>query len=199
MVHVSLHCSKYGADNLALWGFAVKHAVWLHNHIPTHLSGLTTLELLAKTKVNHCNLLLTHVWGCPVYVHDPKLQDGQMIPKCNVNSFLGQFLGFSDSHSSLVANVCHLSMGYVSPQFHLVFDDLFETVFITGNDALLDDICNHLFDSDRNFYLYDDEITYNDPLVYHPPPLDEVWLSEPEHWACSCELEECHHVAEDNK
>ncbi len=127
----------------------------------------------------------------------PKLQDGQKIPKWNRHSRLVQFLGFSDSHSSLVANVLHLSTGYVSPQYHLVFDDFFETVFSTGNDTLLDDICNHLFDSDRDFYFYDDEITSNDPLVYHPPPLEEVWLSEPELQACHCELEECYHVSED--
>ncbi len=137
MVHVSLHRSKYGADNLALWRFAVKHAVWLHNRIPNRLSGLTPLELLTNTKANHYDLLHTHVWGCPVYVLDPKLQDGQKIPKWNCHSRLGQFLDFSDSHSSLAANVCHLSMGYVSPQYHLVFDDLIETVFSTGNEALL--------------------------------------------------------------
>ncbi len=83
MVHVSLHWSKYGADNLALWGFAAKHAVWLHNCIPNHLSGLKPLELHTKTKANHHDLLHTHVWGCPVYVLDPKLQDGQKIPKWN--------------------------------------------------------------------------------------------------------------------
>ncbi len=50
MVHVSLNQSKYEADNLALWGFAVKHAVWLHNCIPNRLSGLTPLKLLTNTK-----------------------------------------------------------------------------------------------------------------------------------------------------
>ncbi len=73
MVHVSLHWSKYGADNLAQWSFAVKHAVWLHNCIPNHHSGLTPLKLLTKAKANHCDLLRTHVWGCPVYVLDSKL------------------------------------------------------------------------------------------------------------------------------
>ncbi len=68
-----------------------------------------------------------------------------------------------------------------------------------GNDALLDDIYNHLFDSDHNFYFYDDEITSDDPLVYHPPPLDEVWLSEPEHRARRRELEERRCIAEDHK
>ncbi len=189
MIHVSLHCCKYRVDNLSLWGFPVKHAVWLHNRIPNRLSGLTPLELLTKTKANHCDLLCTHVRGCLVYVLDPKLQDGQKIPKWDCCSHLNQFLSFSDSHSSLVTNVHHLSIGYVSPQYHLVFDSLFETVFITGNDALLHHICNHLFDSTDNFYFYDNEITSNDPLVYHPPPLDDVWLSEPEHQACGCELE----------
>ncbi len=138
----------------------MKHTVWLHFCIPNHLSSLTPLELLTKTKANHHDLLRTHVWGFPVYVLDPKLQDGQKIPKWNHHSRLGQFLGFSDSHSSLVANFRHLSTGNVSPQYHLVFDELFETVFSTGNDALLDDICNHFFDSYFNFFLFDDEILF---------------------------------------
>ena len=33
---------------------------------------------------------------------------------------LGQFVGFSDEHSSLVANVWHLTTGYISPLFHVV-------------------------------------------------------------------------------
>ncbi len=76
MVHVSLHWSEYGADNLALWGFSVKHAVWLHNCFLNCLSSLTPLELLAKTKVNHGELLCTHGGGCPVCALDPKLQGG---------------------------------------------------------------------------------------------------------------------------
>ncbi len=81
MAHVSLHWSKYGADNFALLGFAAKHAVWLHNCIPKYLSGPTPMKLLTKTKANHCDLLGTHVRGYPIYVLDPKLQDGQKTPK----------------------------------------------------------------------------------------------------------------------
>ncbi|KAL7447984.1 hypothetical protein ACHAXS_000120 [Conticribra weissflogii] len=32
------------------------------------------------------------------------------------------------------------------------------------------------------------KFTTDDPLVYHLPPLDEVWLSEPEHCDCGCVL-----------
>ncbi len=65
----------------------------------------------------------------------------------------GQFLSFNDTNSSLVENVCHPSTDYVSSQYHLVFDDLFETVSSTGNDTLIDDRCKYLFDSDHNILL----------------------------------------------
>ncbi len=40
VVRVSLHWTKYGADSLALWGSAVKHAVWFHNCSSNCLSDL---------------------------------------------------------------------------------------------------------------------------------------------------------------
>ena len=86
MVHVSLHWTEQGVDDLSLWGFAVKHAAWIHNRIPNRTSGLTPLELLTKTKADHRDLLHSHVWGCPVFVLDPKLQDGKKIPKWNQRS-----------------------------------------------------------------------------------------------------------------
>ncbi len=70
-----------------------------------------------------------------------------------------------------MASVCYLSIGYVSPQYHLVFNELFETLSTTGNDALIDDIGNNLLDSDCDIYFYDAEFISDDPLVYHLPPL----------------------------
>jgi hypothetical protein len=138
------------------------------------------LELLTKTKADHRDLLRSHVWGCPVFVLDPKLQDGKKIPKWNRRSRLGQFMGFSDEHSSLVANVRHLTTGFVSPQYHVVFDDLFQTVFSSGcDDDLVDSICNNLFDCNRDVYA-EDEFDSSGNIVYRPPPLDEVWLDESE-------------------
>jgi len=179
MVHTSLHWTDHGADDIALWSFAVKHAAWLHNRLPNRVSGLTPLELLTNTKSDHRDLRRCHVWGCPAYVLDPKLQNDQKIPKWNRRSRLGQFLGFSSQHSSLVANIRHLKTGHVSPQYHVVFDDLFSTVFSLGeNDAIIDAVCNELFDHNRDWYATEE---YEDgKLVYRPPPLHEVWLTEPE-------------------
>ncbi len=64
-------------------------------------------------------------------------------------------------------NAHSLSTGNVSPQYHMVFNYLFETVFGTGNNPLLDDICKRLFDSDCNSHFNDNELTSNDPIMIH--------------------------------
>ena len=180
MLHVALHWNESGTDNLALWPFAVKHAVWLYNRVPNRITGLTPLELLTKTKADHRDLLRGHVSGCPTFVLDARLQDGKKIPKWNSRARIGQFLGYSDEHSSLVANVRHLTTGHVSPQYHCVFDDLFQTVFNDGMDKhVVDAICNNLWNNNRELYA-EEEYDEDGMLVYQPPPLDEVWLSEPE-------------------
>jgi len=180
MLHVSLHWTERGVEDIALWGFAVKHAAWLYNRIPNRVTSLTPMELLTNVKADHRDLLQSHVWGCPCYVLDPTLQSGKKIPKWNHRSRMGQFLGFSEEHSSLVARVRNLETCFVSPQYHVVFDDRFETVFSSGeDDEVIDRICQQLFEDSRDVYV---EPEYNDDgdLVYSPPPLDEVWLSEPE-------------------
>ena len=47
---------------------------------------------------------------------------------------MGQFLGFSNDNYSLVANLRNFSTGYISPQFHWLFNDLFDTVICTKYD-----------------------------------------------------------------
>ena len=90
----------------------------------------------------------------------------------------GAILDFSDEHSSLVVNVRNLRTRYISPQFHLVFDDLFETVIGTADDDIVfDAICNDLFELNRDWYA-EDEFDENKKLIYHPPPLEDVWLDE---------------------
>ncbi len=147
MVHSSLHWTDRGSDDILLWPFAVKHAVWIYNRVPNRQSGLTPLELLTKSKADHRDLLHAHVWGCPAIVLEPQLQNDKKLPKWNWCAWVGQFSGYLDEHSSLVANVRHLSTGYVSPQFHVIFDDLFETVVCNGdNDAIINSICDGLFE-----------------------------------------------------
>ncbi len=94
-----------------------------------------------------------------------------------LDSFWGT-LGYLDEHLSLVANVRHLSTSHVSPQFHVIFDVLFETVICNGdNDVVVNSICDGLFNQNHELYV-EDEFDANDMLIYKPPPLHEVWLNE---------------------
>ncbi len=122
--------------------------VWIYNRVPNCQSGFT--PLLKKSKADHRDLLHAHVWGCPAIVLEPLLQNDKKLPKWNRRAWVGQFLGYSDKHLSLVVNVRHLLTGHVSPQFHVVFDDLFETVVHNGdNDAINNSICGGLFERNQ--------------------------------------------------
>ena len=111
------------------------------------------MEMLTKTNSDHRDLRRSYVSGFPVYVLEAKLQNNQKLPKWNRRSRLGQFLSFSEENSAVVAIVRHLRTGYILPQYHLVFDDLFDTAVSLGyNDPVNDNICNDLFDSSRDWY-----------------------------------------------
>jgi hypothetical protein len=91
---------------------------------------------------------------------------------------MGQFVSFSDEHSSLVANVRQLSTNFISSQFHVVFNDLFETVNRIGVDEpVIESICQDLFQLNRELYA-EEELNEAGNIIYQPPPLHEVWLDE---------------------
>ena len=80
------------------------------------------------------------MFGRPVYVLEPSFQDGKKIPKWHSRVRQGMFVGFSPLHSSLVLLVLNCTTGKISPQYHVIFDDKFETVAsLAVSEAALDD------------------------------------------------------------
>ena len=68
-------------------------------------------------------------FGCPAYVLKSELQGTTGIhPKWDDRSQAGIFLGQSPIHNRNVALVLNIHTGYVSPQFHVKFDEAFRTV-----------------------------------------------------------------------
>ena len=114
-----------------LWPMEMTHAVHLHNSTPNMVSGLSPMEVWASSKSSHSSLKNAHPWGCPVYVLNPELQDGQKIPKWEPRSRVGQYMGISPMHANTVGLVRNLKTGRISPQYHLVYDDNFQTVHFT--------------------------------------------------------------------
>ena len=145
IIHSPLHWKEHGFGHISLWYFSVKDSVWVYNRVPNQMSGITPIKILTKTEFNNQDLRRAHVWRCHIFVLEAKLQDYQKLPKWNKSSRLRQFLGLSDEHSTLVENIRNLKTRYISPQYHLVLDDIFETTVLTGdNDPVINNICSEI-------------------------------------------------------
>ena len=125
LLHLQIHWpDEY---DTRLWPLALSYATWLYNHTPKR-NGLAPIEIFCGIKTSCEYLKRAKVFGAPVYVLDPKLQDGRKIPKWSTRSRRGMFLGFSPDHSSSVGLILNLKTGSITPQFHFVVDQKFTTV-----------------------------------------------------------------------
>ena len=137
MTNAALHWPVDNADSVQLWSFTVTHVAWLYNHLPNkNLGWMSPVNIFTKTLSDYQDLLRTRVWGCPAFVLHPKLHYSQNIPKFNRQSCVGQFLGFSDEHSTLVAMVKNLATHFVSPRFYVVF---YENLSSIQNNTRIED------------------------------------------------------------
>jgi hypothetical protein len=136
MLHLATHWPA--AANTKYWPQVIDYAVWVFNRLPNSTSGILPTELWSRVRRVDNEISRAHVFGCPVYVLDASLQEGKKISKWNPRARLGLFLGFSDIHSSLVPLVLNVETGHISPQFHVIFDDKFETVNSLAVDQPLD-------------------------------------------------------------
>ena len=129
MLHQLLHWPE--AYDESLWPFALEHAVYIWNNLPRQDSLLTPTELFTGMKLpDNAPLDSARVWGCPTFVLDPRLQaKGGKIKRWKPRSRVGVNLGHSPMHHHSVHCILNLKTGYISPQFHLVFDELFQSVF----------------------------------------------------------------------
>ena len=88
--------------------------------------GLTPLEKFSNIPIRP-TLQHLHHFGCPAYVLQADIQAGKKGRKWQDCSRIGVYISASPQHAQSVALILSLSTGLVSPQFHVSFDDLFET------------------------------------------------------------------------
>jgi hypothetical protein len=124
ILHASMHW-KDGID-ASIWHMAVDHEIHIYNNTPN--KGLAPSEIFTGSTVPRNRLLDLHVWGCPVYVLDPQMQQGRKLPRWQPISRRGVNLGLSLHHSSEIPSVLNLQTGSIETQYHVVFDDQFTTV-----------------------------------------------------------------------
>jgi hypothetical protein len=123
------------AVTVNLWPYAMRMANKVSNFAPGILDGISPIEKFSQVEVAP-RAKHSHTFGSPIYVLDNRLQTGKSIPRWNEKSRIGLYLGSSPRHSRKVALVLNLRTGHVSPQFHVMFDDLFETIQPSSGNAL---------------------------------------------------------------
>jgi hypothetical protein len=178
MIHAALRWPSTAKRDL--WPLAMQHAVHLHNNMPDTKTGLCSEELWTKSRSSHSALVSAHTWGSPAYVLEPKLQDGQKIPKWQPRSRQSIYLGKSPLHASTVGLVLNMRTGNISPQFHLVHDDYFETVHSSDSDE--PEVWKEMVRFQRHYANYDGEVDWL-------PELSDEWLSDRDLTQRSKELE----------
>jgi len=179
ILHQILHWPD--SSNLELWPFAMEHAVYVWNNLPKKGIRLAPVEIHSRSKFpNYDHLSSLAVWGCPTYVLEPQLQDGKKLPKWKARTRRGMYLGKSDEHANTVGRILNLDSGYISPQYHCVYDNLFSTVPSSEGGLYQDGTFdpskwNQLIQSGHE-RSYEPEYDINGRLLPGPMLSDE-WLS----------------------
>jgi hypothetical protein len=107
-----------------------------------------------RSKLNQSDM---HPLLCPVYVLDRRMQEGTSPPKWTKRTTQKVYVGHLHHYSRSDPMVCDPKTKLVSPQFHVMFDDNFDTVQPPPDPNI-----KHADTMDRFFR--DSTYTYDDPF-----------------------------------
>ena len=141
LLHAAHRWPKAIAANL--WPQAIKHVVNVRNSLRRPGKTESQLSKFAGTSVEP-NLKNFHSFGCPVFVLQAPLQTRSPFPKWGEHSRIGIFLCHSPHHASSFPLILSTQTGLISPQFHCVFDDDFDTVKKEHDDTSIWKVKAHL-------------------------------------------------------
>jgi transposase InsO family protein len=63
MLHLAIHWTDVA--NACLWPMAVQRTVFLHNHMPNQLTGISPHDIFTRSRWEQRKSCDLHVWGCP--------------------------------------------------------------------------------------------------------------------------------------
>jgi transposase InsO family protein len=123
-----LHAQRRWPDAIStyLWPYALRAANDSRSTYPSKQNMECPISKFSQTG-RVPKLINQHHFGCPVYVLRKELQDGRKAQKWTDRTRIGINLGYSPRHAHSVSLVLNLDTGLVSPHFHCLYDDMFET------------------------------------------------------------------------
>jgi hypothetical protein len=138
-----------------LWPFAIQQAATIYNTTKRRSRDydISPWEQFTgkRSKLNQSDM---HPLFCPVYVLDRRMQEGTSPPKWTKRTTQKVYVGHLHHYSRSVPMVWDPKTKLVSPQFHVMFDDHFDTVQPPDPNIKHADTMDRLFRDNR--YTYDD-------------------------------------------
>jgi len=107
--------------------YALRHAINFHNASIWKDKTVTLFEAFTGQSApwavsDFC------MFGSPAFVLRKELQDGTGFYKWKSRAWQGVFIGPSTCHSSAIPLLYNHTTTHISPQFHAVYDEYFQTV-----------------------------------------------------------------------
>ncbi len=158
------------------WSFAWQQSVHQHNHLLHRGKKLTNFEEFTLTD-DPMDPKDYHTFGCPVYVLDPALADGNPVPKWSDRCYLGVYVGISPSHATTVAMVYNPKTKLTSPAYHCIFDIQFTTVSSApsnNNSNIVRDVIASLLSTQGSWHHHDEYQSVPDPTNKETSPIDPL-------------------------
>jgi hypothetical protein len=112
-----------------LWHFSIQHAATIYNTTKRRSSDYDLIPweqfTSERSKLDQTDM---HPLFCPVYVLDRRMQEGTSPPKWTTRKPQKVYVRHLHPYSKSVPMVWDPKTKLVSPQFHVMFDDNFDTV-----------------------------------------------------------------------
>ena len=130
LMHTALICPKNTLSTY-LWSMAMDYAVWFYNRTPDMQSELSAIEIWSRSRFEPSvrNPYKLPCFGLSKICFRTKVVESwSEIPKWDPRSRREINMGFRNMHSTQVGLVINLLTGSISPQYHVLFDDMLSTV-----------------------------------------------------------------------
>ena len=103
----------------------------MYNHTPRRSNKYSLIEIFTHSISIHSQLQYVHPWGYSVYILDSQLLNRFKIPRFNTQSRQNIYMDISPLHASSVKIILNPNINQLSPQYHCVYNNYFETIIFS--------------------------------------------------------------------
>ena len=168
----------------SFWPFAFNYAKCVHNFTRRRGESKSPYELFTN-ETPPIKPGDFRIFGCPAFVLSKEMQDGKATHKFSkTRSYMGIFVGLSPAHAGSVPLIFNPSTKLVSPQYHVIFDEGFETAASSNTEELqllIQNQLSKLGSGSSDEWIYSDEFDDDQSRHFFDASWDLLGIEEDLH------------------